>query len=136
MVTIRQYQRLTLTAAAVAAVGSALVVAAAPAFAANAIDVTGIGPTNVGVDYSCDASAGATAIKVMVGAPDAESPSATGAQHAIVCDGTNRTAVIMLEGAGGASSPLSAGQTVQVRVALVDGADNVVSGQNKVVSLG
>ncbi|WP_067544525.1 hypothetical protein [Nocardia crassostreae] len=135
MVTTRNYRRSTLIAATLAATTAALVSTAAPALAANSIDITGVGPANVGVDYSCDASAGASAIKVMVGAPDAESPSATGAENAIVCNGTQQQAVVTVTGVSGEPAPLTKGQTVQVRVALVDLSDTVISGQNKVVSL-
>ncbi|MFX0581213.1 hypothetical protein [Nocardia nepalensis] len=127
MVTIRNYRRPAVISAFFAAIG----LAAAPALAANTIDVTGVGPANVGVDYSCDASAGVAAIRAMVGDPNADSPSATGTQNAVTCDGAQHTAVIILVG-----TPLSAGQTVQVRVALVDRDDTVVSGQAKVASLG
>ncbi|MFC9997789.1 hypothetical protein [Nocardia sp. NPDC127526] len=136
MLTIRNHHRSTSQAAALVALAAAAIATAAPALAANSIDVTGVGPANVGVDYSCDASAGVAAIKVMIGAPDAESPSATGADNAVVCDGTLQSAVITVAGVTGDPAPLSKGQTVQVRVALVDHADTVVSGQNKVVSLG
>jgi hypothetical protein len=115
--------------------GLALVSTAAPALAASTIDVTGVGPANVGVDYSCDASAGAVAIRAMVGDPRADNPSATGTQNTVTCDGAHQTAVVTLAGATGADAPLSAGQTVQVRVALVDRDDTVISGQAKVVSL-
>ncbi|MEV6139598.1 hypothetical protein AB0L63_26810 [Nocardia sp. NPDC051990] len=127
MVTIRNYR----SPALIVTVFGAMGLAAAPALAANTIDVSGVGPANVGVDYSCDASAGVAGIRAMVGDPNADSPSATGAQNAVTCDGAQHTAVIILVG-----TPLSAGQTVQVRVALVDRNDTVVSGQAKVVSLG
>ncbi|UFS97022.1 hypothetical protein [Nocardia huaxiensis] len=131
MATIRNSLRVTLVSAAAA---TAVIASAAPAFAANSIDVTGIGPANVGVDYSCDASAGVVAIKVMVGEPQADSPSATGAQNSVTCDGSNQSTVVVLTGTGQGAPP-AAGQTVQVRVALVDQTDTVISGQNKVVSL-
>ncbi|MEV4125506.1 hypothetical protein [Nocardia sp. NPDC049707] len=127
MVTIRNYR----SPAVIVTVFGAIGLAAAPALAANTIDVSGVGPANVGVDYSCDASAGVAGIRAMVGDPNADSPSATGTQNAVTCDGAQHTAVIILAG-----TPLSAGQTVQVRVALVDRNDTVVSGQAKVVSLG
>ncbi|WP_433732681.1 hypothetical protein ACQP0C_10175 [Nocardia sp. CA-129566] len=136
MMTIRKYRRPTLAVTVFGAMGLAIVTAAAPALAANTIDVTGVGPANIGVDYSCDASAGVTAIKAMVGDPQADSPSATGTQTAVTCDGASQTAVIILAGAAGQHAQLSAGQTVQVRVALVDRVDTVISGQAKVVSLG
>lgn len=128
MGTIRNYTRPALVVTAFAA---AVIATAAPALAENSIDVSGVGPANVGVDYSCDAGAGVSAIKVMVGDPNADHPSATGAQSAVTCDGSHQTAVVVLDGA-----TLSAGQQVQVRAALVDRDDTVVSGQAKVVTLG
>ncbi|WP_433683378.1 hypothetical protein [Nocardia sp. CA-119907] len=136
MMTFRNYGRPALIATVFGVMGLGVISTAAPAFAANSIDVTGVGPTNIGVDYSCDAAAGVTAIKAMVGDPDADSPSATGTQTAVTCDGSQHSAVIILAGAAGRDAPLSAGQRVQVRVALVDRGDTVVSGQAKVVSLG
>ncbi|WP_227999478.1 hypothetical protein [Nocardia australiensis] len=136
MVTNRNYRRPTLIGTIFGAMTLAGVLAAAPALAANTIDVSGVGPVNVGVDYSCDAPAGVAAIKAMVGDPNADSPSATGTQNAVTCDGAQHTAVVILVGAAGEDAPLSAGQTVQVRVALVDRDDTVVAGQAKVVSLG
>ncbi|CAM4503969.1 hypothetical protein NONI108955_37340 [Nocardia ninae] len=133
MVTIRNSVRIaTVIGATALAIASATAVAAAE----NSIDVSGVGPVNIGVDYSCEASAGVTAIRAMVGDPQADSPSATGTHTAVTCDGSRQTAVVLLTGANGTDAPLSAGQTVQVRVALVDSADTVVTGQAKVVSLG
>ncbi|MEU0506527.1 hypothetical protein [Nocardia sp. NPDC005998] len=136
MMTFRNYRRPALIATVFGVMGLAGISTAAPALAANNIDVSGVGPANIGVDYSCDASAGVTAIKAMVGDPNADSPSATGAQTAVTCDGAQHSAVIILAGAAGRDAPLSAGQTVQVRVALVDRDDTVVSGQAKKVTLG
>ncbi|MEU7767645.1 hypothetical protein AB0B25_21280 [Nocardia sp. NPDC049190] len=134
--TIRNYRRSAAIMTTFGAIGVAVVSAATTALAANTIDVSGVGPTNVGVDYNCEAAAGVTAIRAMVGEPDADDPSATGTQSAVTCDGAPHTAVVTLVGAAGEEAPLSAGQTVQVRVALVDSNDTVVSGQSKVVSLG
>ncbi|MBF6328446.1 hypothetical protein [Nocardia transvalensis] len=136
MVTIRKYRRPALITSVFGAMGLAVVAAAGPALAANTIDISGVGPANVGIDYSCDASAGVVAIKAMVGEPEADSPSATGTEKTVECDGARHTAVVALVGAGDADTPLSAGQTVQVRVALVDRHDTVISGQAKVVTLG
>ncbi|MGY4103508.1 hypothetical protein ACW2Q0_28690 [Nocardia sp. R16R-3T] len=135
MTTIRKNRRPALIVTVFGAMGLTLSSAAGPALAANTIDVTGVGPANIGVDYSCDASAAVTAIKAMVGDPQADRPSASGTQNAVTCDGAQHTTVIILVGAAGQNAPLSAGQTVQVRVALVDRDDTVVSGQAKVVSL-
>ncbi|GAA5094607.1 hypothetical protein [Nocardia iowensis] len=131
MVTIRNYRHAALIVTVFGAMGFAVVSAAAPTLAANTIDATAIGPANVAIDYSCEASAGVAAIRVMVGEPDAESPSATGTQNEITCDGTNQSTVVMLDG-----EPVSAGQRVQVRVALVDREETVIAGQAKAVSLG
>lgn len=136
MATFRNYRRPALMATTFATMGLALAATAAPALAANTVDLTGVGPANIGVDYTCEAAAGVTAIRAMVGDPNADSPSASGAQNQVTCDGTPQSAVIVLAGANGEEAPLSAGQTVQVRVALVDADDIVVTGQAKVVSLG
>jgi hypothetical protein len=125
MVIVRNFRRSALMAAVFGAVGFAVVSTAAPALADDSIDIKGVGPANLGVAYRCDASSGATAIKAMVGAPQADSPSATGTQSAITCDGTNQTTVVVLDG-----TPLSAGKQVQIRVALVKDDDSVVSGKN------
>lgn len=130
MLTIRNYRRSTFVLAVFGALGLAVTSAAAPALADNAIDIRDVGPATVGVDYSCEASAGVTAIKAMVGELDADRPSATGTQDAVNCDGTGQSTVINLD------SPLSAGQEVQIRVALVDRDDTVVSGQAKPAKLG
>lgn len=130
MVTIRNYRRSTLVLAISGAMGLAVVSAAAPALADNAIDIHDVGPTNVGVDYSCEASAGVIAIKAMVGELNADRPSATGTQDAVICDGSGQSTVVNLD------APLSAGQDVQIRVALVDRDDTVVSGQAKATKLG
>jgi hypothetical protein len=136
MVTIRSYRRTALIVTVFSAVGLAVVSAAAPALADNTVDISGVGPANVGVDYSCDASAGVAGIKAMVGDPNADRPSATGAQNTVICDGARHTAVVLMVGADGEDASLSAGQTVQVRVALVDRDDVVVSGKANVFTLG
>ncbi|WP_433654532.1 hypothetical protein ACQPW1_27740 [Nocardia sp. CA-128927] len=130
MVNIRNYRRPARFMTILAAIGAAVVSAAAPALADNAIDISNIGPAAVGINYSCEASAGVVGIKAMVGDPNADSPSATGTQNAVTCDGTGQTTMVDLD------APLTAGQTVQVRVALVDRDDTVVSGQAKVATLG
>ncbi|MFI1913867.1 hypothetical protein [Nocardia sp. NPDC020380] len=107
---------------------------AAPALADNAIDVTNVASNAVAVGYSCDAGSGATSVQVMVGDPTASSPSATGGQNGVTCDGSQHTATVVLTTTAG-GSPLQAGQQVQIRAALVDQNDNVVTGQNKLVSL-
>ncbi|MEU1545906.1 hypothetical protein [Nocardia sp. NPDC005745] len=136
MVTIRNYRRTALIVTVFSAAGLAVVSAAAPALADNTVDISGVGPANVGVDYSCDASAGVAGIKAMVGDPNADRPSATGAQNTVICDGARHTAVVLMVGADGEDASLSAGQTVQVRVALVDRNDVVVSGKANVFTLG
>ncbi|WP_280433457.1 hypothetical protein [Nocardia brasiliensis] len=72
----------------------------------------------------------------MVGDPQAESPSATGTEAGVICDGSPQSAVVMVAGVDGSPEPIQRGQTVQVRMALVDAADTVISGTAKVVSLG
>lgn len=131
MVTTRNYRRPVLIAAALGAMTLAVVSTAAPALAANSIDVGGLGPVNVQVNYSCDNPAEVAAVKVMVGAPEAEGPSAIGEQNEVSCTGDQQTTVVTLTGA-----PLGPGQTVQVRAALVDRDDTVISGTAKVVTLG
>ncbi|MEU0539602.1 hypothetical protein [Nocardia sp. NPDC005978] len=134
--TIRNHRRSALVLAALGALGTAAVIGAGPALADNAIDVSAVGPVNVGIDYSCDADAGITAINVLVGAPDAEQPSATGTEAAPVCDGKKQTTVVTLAGINGADGTLKAGDKVQVRAALVDKAESVIEGQAKLVTLG
>ncbi|MGV9414662.1 hypothetical protein ACWDOP_32570 [Nocardia sp. NPDC003693] len=134
--TIRNHRRSALVLAALGALGTAAVIGAGPALAENAIDVSGVGPANVGIDYSCDANAGVTAISVLVGGPNAEQPSATGTETSVVCDGKQQTTVVTLAGINGADGTLKAGEQVQVRVALVDKAETVITGQNKLVTLG
>ncbi|KAA8877483.1 hypothetical protein F3087_44110 [Nocardia colli] len=130
MVTTRNY-RPALAVATLGAMTLAVVSTAAPALAANSIDVDGLGPVNVQVNYSCDNPTEVSAVKVMVGAPEADAPSAIGEQTDINCTGDQQTTVVTLNGA-----PLGPGQTVQVRAALVDRADTVISGTAKVVTLG
>ncbi|MEV0245609.1 hypothetical protein AB0H76_03355 [Nocardia sp. NPDC050712] len=122
-----QKSRLALTV--FGALGAAVIATAAPALAGNSIDATALGPENISVDYSCDAGAGATSIKAMVGEPQADRPSAVGAQGGLTCDGATHNTVVMLDGA-----PITRGQQVQVRVALVDNTDNVITGQAKVAT--
>ncbi|WP_225730626.1 MULTISPECIES: hypothetical protein [unclassified Nocardia] len=133
---IRNHRRPARIATVAAALGFAILAATPTALAANTIALRRVGPVNVEVAYNCEASAGVTAVKVMVGDPEAESPSATGAQNAITCDGSDQTTVVMLTGPGGQDAPLSKGQTVQVRMALVDAGDTVVAGNNTKVTLG
>lgn len=135
MVTLRNYRRPTLITGIFAAMAAAAVSTAAPALAANTIEVSGIGPSNLAVDYSCDSTARVAGIMAMVGDPNADSPSATGTVSGVTCDGTPQTAVIPLAALDGTDASLSSGQTVQVRVALVDSDRTVVSGQAKLVSL-
>ncbi|MEV0296027.1 hypothetical protein [Nocardia sp. NPDC050710] len=134
MVTIRNQQRSVLAPIVFAAMGAALASAAAPALADDGVDITGAAPSSVSVDYSCDASAGVTSIQAMVGEPTAERPAAIGLQNAVTCDGARHVAAVPLKAADGAA-PLAAGAVVQVRVALVDQNDIVVSGQAKVLAL-
>lgn len=109
----------------------AVALPAVPASAENSIEITTVGSAELTVDYACDASAGVVEIKAMVGDLNADSPSATGTQTDVTCEGSRHSATIALDG----EQP-SAGQTVQVRVALVDGDGNVVTGQAQVVTFG
>ncbi|WP_227982607.1 hypothetical protein [Nocardia spumae] len=131
MAHLRNFQRPALVVSVFAAMGAAVVSLATAALADNSIKVDGVGPANVAVQYSCDPAAGVTAIKAMTGDPAADRPSATGTQDQVTCDGSPQKAVITLTGA-----ELAAGQRVQVRVALVDPADTVVSGYANVFTLG
>ncbi|GJJ70513.1 hypothetical protein EMPS_02862 [Entomortierella parvispora] len=107
---------------------------ASAAIADNAVDVTNIASNTVVVGYSCVAGSGATSVQVMIGDPTADSPSATGEQDGLTCDGAQHTATIALTTTAG-QPPLHSGEQVQVRVGLVDLNDNVVTGQNKLVTL-
>ncbi|RJO70885.1 hypothetical protein D5S18_27265 [Nocardia panacis] len=109
---------------------SAVLGFAAPAQAATSIDIGAVGPANIAVDYSCEPSSGVVAIRAMVGDPNADAPSADGTQTAVTCDGGTHNAIVGLVG-----TPVAAGQTVQVRVALVDRDEIVVTGQAKLLSL-
>ncbi|WP_156959563.1 hypothetical protein [Nocardia sp. BMG51109] len=135
MVTVRKARRPALVATVFGVMGAAVVSTAAPALADNTINITGVGPVNVGVDYNCEAAAGVVAVKAMVGEPQADSPSASGTQTEVTCDGAQHNTVIVLAGPNGQEAPLSAGQQVQVRVALVDREDTVVKGQANVFEL-
>ncbi|WP_406274724.1 hypothetical protein OH799_01740 [Nocardia sp. NBC_00881] len=135
MMTTRNCQRSARTAAVFVTMGAALVLAAAPALADNAVDIAGVEPGNVGVNYSCDASAGATRLQAMAGEPTAEQPAAAGNQNDLICDGTQHVATVPLAGANG-EAPLQSGKVVQVRVALTGQDDVVISGQTKVLTLG
>ncbi|GAB2710386.1 hypothetical protein [Nocardia thraciensis] len=131
MATFRNFRRPAILAAAVGAIGLAAVSTAAPAFAANTIDVNRIGPENLEIVYNCEAAAGVVGIKAMVGGPQADAPSAEGAQSPVTCDGNQQTTVVVLTGA-----PLQRGQEVLVNAALVDATDTVVAGQKKKATLG
>ncbi|WP_157163590.1 hypothetical protein [Nocardia aobensis] len=136
MMTGRNYRSSALFVTALAGMGLAAVSTAAPALAANTIDIKGVGPANVGVDYTCDANSGTSAVKVMVGDPNADAPSAMGTQSQVTCNGQTQSTVVELTGPDGSPAQLQQGQTVQVRVALVDPQDTVVSGKANVFKLG
>jgi hypothetical protein len=131
MAIIGKFRRTARVGTVLGAAGAAVALAAGTAFAADAIDVTGVGPSNIQVNYSCDASAGVAAIGVMAGDPQAAQPSATGTQNSVTCDGAQHTTVVVLQG-----TPLSGGRQVQVRAALVDRNDTVVKGTAKLFTLG
>ncbi|WP_067701553.1 hypothetical protein [Nocardia jejuensis] len=124
---VNTLQRSAGFAAVLAGLGAAAVIAAAPAFATSSVDVTALAQDSVTVDYSCDASAGVSSIQAMVGEASAEGPAATGAQSSVTCDGSQHSASIALSPTAGAA-PMPPGAKVQVRAALVDGSENVVTG--------
>ncbi|MBH0776421.1 hypothetical protein [Nocardia bovistercoris] len=124
----------TRLAAALTGSAAALVCTAGPAAAADTVDIIGATLTAVAAAYTCDAAAGAVAIKAMAGDPSADHAAALGVGDPITCDGTEKTATITLTAAPG-EAPLAAGALVQIRVALVDRADIVVAGQAKVFPL-
>lgn len=130
----RSHRRSATVVTAFTALSAAGLLTAATAFAANSIDVSGAGPSMVGVEYTCEASAGVTAIKAMLGDPNAEAPAATGTQTSVTCDGSQHTASIPLTAAGGQLP--SSGSPVQVRAALVDQSDTVVTGTAKLLTAG
>ncbi|WP_067676186.1 hypothetical protein [Nocardia miyunensis] len=131
MVTLGKFRHTARLSIVVGTAGAAVALAAGPAFAANGIDVTGVGPSNIKVNYSCDASAGVSAIRVMAGDPTSDRPTGTGTQKAITCNGAQHTTVVILQG-----TPLSGGRQVQVRAALVDRNDTVIKGTAKLFTLG
>ncbi|MET8428872.1 hypothetical protein [Nocardia sp. NPDC004860] len=135
MVIIPTHHRSTVTAAAVAALGAGVLLAAAPALAANSITVESAGASSIGIDYMCEASAGVAGILAMVGDPNADRPAATGQQDSFTCDGSQHAATIALTPVAG-ETPLVAGAPVQVRVALVDQSQTVVSGTARLLTLG
>ncbi|WP_433673001.1 hypothetical protein ACQP06_16470 [Nocardia sp. CA-136227] len=135
MVTIRNRYRSALSVSAFAALGVSLVCTAAPALADNSIAVTSAAATSIGIDYTCESSAGVDSIQAMVGDPNADRPAATGAQTTFSCDGSQHTATVALSPAAGEPA-LEKGAPVQVRVALVDQSQTVVSGTAKLLTLG
>lgn len=135
MVIVRNRYRSALSATALAALGVSLVCTAAPAYAANSVAVTSAAAGSVGVDYTCESSAGVASIQAMVGDPNADRPAATGTQPTFTCDGSQHTAIVPLTPAAG-ETPLAAGAGVQVRAALVDQSQTVVSGTARLLTLG
>ncbi|WP_433761456.1 hypothetical protein [Nocardia sp. CA-135398] len=132
MTTTRNCRRTTCVATVFAAIATVLVVTAAPALATATIDISRAGPTIVQVTYSCDNSDQVTSIQAMMGEPTADGPSAQGIQNAVTCDNTQHdTSIPMTETPG--QRPAVSDQ-VQVRVALVDRNNTVVSGQAKLFS--
>lgn len=134
MVTNRIRQRSACTAFALAALGAGLISTAPAALAANSIEVKGADTTVVGVLYSCDADAGVAGLKVLVGDPNADRPSAQGTLSAPTCDGSAQKATVTITPAPGAAA-LASGQSVQVRAALVDKSDTVITGTAAVLTL-
>ncbi|MGV9667646.1 hypothetical protein ACWDUL_26020 [Nocardia niigatensis] len=135
MVIFRNRNRSTVTVTAIAALGAGVLLTAAPALAANSISVDAAGPGSISIDYTCEASAGVAGIMAMVGDPNADRPAATGTQNSFTCDGSQHAATIMLTTVAG-ETPLASGAAVQVRAALVDQSQTVVSGTAKLLTLG
>lgn len=133
MTTTRNYLRTPHVATVFATMATALVATAAPALAAATIDISRAGPAIVQVTYSCDNSDGVTSIQAMMGEPTADGPAAQGIQDAVTCDNIQHDSTIPMTETPG-RQPLRSGQ-VQVRVALVDRNDTVVSGQAKLFSM-
>jgi len=131
MVTMGKSRYIVRLTTVAGAAGAALLLAAGSAFAANTINVTGVGPINVKVNYTCDNGAGVAAVEVMVGAPQANQPQATGRNTSVVCNSTQQEAVVVLTG-----TPLNRRQQVQVRAALVNSGETVVQGTANVFTLG
>lgn len=134
MVTIRKCQRYACTATVFVAMGAAVAFTAAPAFAAGTIQIAGAAADEVGVRYTCDAAAGVASIQVMAGDPNANSAAATGAQNNPTCDGAEHTGTVSLSAVAG-QPQLAKGQSVQVRAALVDQSETVISGTAAVITL-
>ncbi|MVU78238.1 hypothetical protein GPX89_13415 [Nocardia sp. ET3-3] len=134
MVTSRLSRRTAGAAAAFTALIATGLLAAAPALAENTITVDSAGPSVVGITYTCESGAGVASIDAMVGDPNAEGPAATGSQKSVTCDGSQHTATIALTPVSG-QTPLASGAPVQVRVALVDASETVVSGTAKLLTL-
>jgi len=130
MMTTLNSRRPARVAAVFTAMAAASVVAAAPAFAAATLDITGAGSNMVRVDYRCDDSAGVVNIQAMMGDPNADRPAAQGIQNAVDCDGSPQSATVPLT-VDPSQPPLASGAEAQVRVALVDRNGTVVSGQAK-----
>ncbi|MEC3953126.1 hypothetical protein VMT65_08820 [Nocardia sp. CDC153] len=134
MVTTRIPARATAVVMAFATLGLTGLLAAAPALAANSVTVEAAKPSAVGIDYTCESAAGVASIDAMVGDPNADRPAATGSQTTVTCDGSPHTATIALTPMAG-ETPLTSGTPVQVRVALVDQSETVVSGTAKLLTL-
>lgn len=131
MMTMGKSRHIVRLTTVIGAAGAALLLAAGPALAANTISITGVGPSNVRVKYSCDNGRGVAAVEVMVGAPQADRPQATGRNNSVVCNSGEQETVVVLTG-----TPLNRGQQVQVRAALVDPGETVVQGTANVFTLG
>ncbi|WP_433709197.1 hypothetical protein ACQP2U_21960 [Nocardia sp. CA-084685] len=133
MTTSRNCLRTLRIATVFAPTAAVLVATAAPALAAATIDISRAGPTIVQVTYSCDDSDGVASIQAMMGEPTADGPAAQGAQNAVTCDNTQHDASIPMTETPG--RPPMQSDRIQVRVALVDRNDTVVSGQAKLFTV-
>ncbi|NNH69988.1 hypothetical protein HLB23_08945 [Nocardia uniformis] len=134
MVTFRNCQRSARRSTVFAAMGAAVVFAAAPSVAASIIDVTTATPSSVEVEYTCAPSAGVKWLMVKVGAPHATQPAASGEHDDPTCDGTPHSDTVSLTGAAG-QEPLHSGAVVQVQVAMVDGRNDLVYTNVKLLNL-
>ncbi|WP_460718777.1 hypothetical protein [Nocardia heshunensis] len=134
MVTIRNQWRSAGVVTALAVLGAVGLFTAPSAFAVNSIAVDSATASAVAIEYTCESSAGVAAIDAMVGDPNAEGPAATGTQTSVTCDGSQHNATIALTATPGQPA-LASGAGVQVRVALVDRSETVVSGTAKLLTL-
>lgn len=134
MVISRKLQGYGRIAVVCLATGAALGLVTAPAWAGTTLDIAGASPNSVAVDYTCDPSSEVKSVKAMAGEPDAERPAEIGSQSNPTCDGGQHRVTITLAVATGETA-LKSGDVAQVRVALMDQSETVITGQAKVLTL-